>query len=183
MDVSWLTYDEMAAEFRLTRESARQLVIRKRWQRRKGNEDTKVRVGVPVEELQARTSDETGDDTSDATPADTSDNMYVLQVLTRHIERVELERAGIEAKLAAVESERDDARTRITDLTAELAEKAGMVKAETATAAGLRATIDAMKAALESEKQQVSDLRQQRDQLQASVTRPPGFMAWFRRSA
>jgi len=54
-DVRWLTYDEMAQELRITRESARQLTIRKRWPRRKGN-DGKARIGVPEDDL---TSDDT----------------------------------------------------------------------------------------------------------------------------
>jgi len=59
-DVRWLTYDEMAQELRITRESARQLTIRKRWARRKGN-DGKARIGVPEDAC-------TSDDTSPVTP-------------------------------------------------------------------------------------------------------------------
>jgi hypothetical protein len=56
-DVRLLTYDEIASTFGITRESARQLVIRKRWGRRKGN-DGKARIEVPEDAMK----------TSDATP-------------------------------------------------------------------------------------------------------------------
>ncbi len=42
--VRWMTYDEIAEALSINRESARQLAIRKRWGRRKGN-DGKARVG------------------------------------------------------------------------------------------------------------------------------------------
>src|SRR3954465_2796512 len=71
--VRWLTYAEIATAFGITRESARQLVIRKRWPRHKGN-DGRARVGVP---LAAHPSDLTGDSTpphtSHAPSAHTSD--------------------------------------------------------------------------------------------------------------
>src|SRR5919202_1777129 len=100
-DVTLLTYDELARALRITRESARQLVIRKHWGRRKGN-DGKARIEVPTEALPVsatsegafhRTSDDasdaTGADPSDATGQSTSDTTSVVEVLTRHIERIE----------------------------------------------------------------------------------------------
>src|SRR3954454_12597360 len=49
-DTVWITYDELADRLRIGRESARRLVLRKRWAKRKGN-DGKVRIGVPGEAL------------------------------------------------------------------------------------------------------------------------------------
>jgi hypothetical protein len=115
-DVRWLTYDEMARALRITREGARQLTIRKRWPRRKGN-DRKACVGVPEEAL---TSDDTGSETSDQTSEDGSDrtssdasedgseDTSPIRVLLRHIERLEHE-------LATIKQERDAALARASD--------------------------------------------------------------------
>ena len=47
-DTVWLTYDELAERLGIGRESARRLVLRKHWAKRKGN-DGKARIGVPSE--------------------------------------------------------------------------------------------------------------------------------------
>jgi uncharacterized protein (UPF0335 family) len=155
-DIRWLTYDELSSELGITRESARQLVIRKRWSKSKGN-DGKARVGVPEELLQARTSDYTGDatppDTSDdtahnpshSTSVDTGAEPSVIRVLTRHIERLEKERDTLADRLSAVEAERDEERL------------------DAATVEPLKATIDLLKQALNTEKNRTDELRQERD--------------------
>jgi hypothetical protein len=51
--VTSLSYDDLAEALGIERESARRLVIRKRWKRTKGN-DGKARVEVPLDELPAR---------------------------------------------------------------------------------------------------------------------------------
>ena len=118
-DVRWLTYDEMAQELRITRESARQLTIRKRWPRQKGN-DGKARIGVPEDAL---TSDDTSAVTppalSEATSSDPSNDASPIRVLLRHIERLEreLETTRDEARrnAEALKEERDAALTRASD--------------------------------------------------------------------
>ena len=45
-----MTYDEISETFGITRKSTEQLVKRKRWMRRKGN-DGKVRIDVPEDAL------------------------------------------------------------------------------------------------------------------------------------
>jgi len=59
-DVTWLDYDELARLFGIERESARRLVMRKRWARSKGN-DGKARVGVPTDALPPVTPTSTGE--------------------------------------------------------------------------------------------------------------------------
>jgi hypothetical protein len=49
----WLTYEELAAASGIGKESARTLVKRKRWARKKGN-DGMARIGVPEELIEAR---------------------------------------------------------------------------------------------------------------------------------
>jgi hypothetical protein len=88
--VRWMSYDELAAALSINRESARQLAIRKRWGRRKGN-DGKARVGVPEDVLRPETGNATRPDTGPNTSESTSDHTAVVQVLTRHIERLEQE--------------------------------------------------------------------------------------------
>jgi predicted RNase H-like nuclease (RuvC/YqgF family) len=133
--VRWLSYDEIAAALDISRESARQLAIRKRWARQRGN-DGKARVGVPDEELQARTSHDTPPDT----PSDTSDEGSVVQVLTRYVERLENELDAIRAKLEAVETERDTERARA-------------------------AQVEVLQAVLEVERKRFEGLHQDRDAL------------------
>lgn len=121
-DVRLLTYDEIASAFGITRESARQLVIRKRWARKKGN-DGKARIEVPEDALEpVATSDSTPTDTSDDTGDDTShspsDNPSVVTVLTRHIERIESELSEAKAALAGMTSERDLERIRAAQVDA-----------------------------------------------------------------
>jgi hypothetical protein len=53
----WMSYDEMADVMRLTRDSAKVLARRKRWPRRPGN-DGRTRIGVPEEEIAARSNPE-----------------------------------------------------------------------------------------------------------------------------
>ena len=97
-DVRWLTYDEVARELGIVRESARQLAIRKRWARRKGN-DGKARVGVPEDEFQVRTAEATSSAPSDSPSNDPSDDTghdtSAIQVLTQHIRRLEGEIEGL----------------------------------------------------------------------------------------
>jgi hypothetical protein len=53
----WLTYDEMAGALGITKASARVHARRRRWPRRPGN-DGRARIGVPEEEIAARTASE-----------------------------------------------------------------------------------------------------------------------------
>jgi hypothetical protein len=95
--VKWMSYDELAAVMGINRESARQLAIRKRWGRRKGN-DGKARVGVPEEALRPTTGPSTAESTSPAPSESTSDDTSPIRVLTRHIERLEQELATAKEK-------------------------------------------------------------------------------------
>lgn len=174
-DVVHLTYDELAQRLGITRESARQLVIRRRWGRTKGN-DGKSRVSVPEEVLQARTADATDDDTGTLTPPDTSeptshatgDDTSALQVLTRHIERLEREVETLGAKLTTVEEDRDRERARASQ-------------------------VDALNAVLEIERKRAEELKAERDRWSAAAEafqaqtlemsrRPQGFLGWLRRA-
>jgi hypothetical protein len=60
-DVStrWMSYADLGEVLGIGSESARQLAIRRKWARQKGN-DRKTRVAVPEEELRTRTGSETG---------------------------------------------------------------------------------------------------------------------------
>ena len=157
-DVTLLTYDELARALRITRESARQLVIRKHWGRRKGN-DGKARIEVPTEALPVsatseRTFHRTSDDTSDATGANPSDNTgqgtcddtSAIEVLTRHIERIERE-------LKDVAAERDGLRERAAERDV------------------LAAQIEGLRAVLDVERRQAGELRRERDHALERISR------------
>ena len=126
MDVRWLTYEEMAAELGIARESARQLVKRKRWPRRPGN-DGRARVGIPTDEFAARPrpvhepAQEPGHDPADAPgddPAQPPVHDPAVAVLTRHIERLEREMETMRERLAT----QDTLPLQVAALNAALAE-------------------------------------------------------------
>jgi len=93
-----MTYDDLAAALGIAPDSARRLVARKKWSRRPGN-DGKARISVPADAL----PDVAPVIPPDVTPVITPDVAPdALQVLTRHIER-------LEAELTAMRAERDKA--------------------------------------------------------------------------
>jgi hypothetical protein len=168
-DVRLLTYDEIASAFGITRESARQLVIRKRWARKKGN-DGKARVEVPEDAFNTSTatSEPIPPDTSDSSPAtsdDTCEEPSVATVLTRHIDRLEVQLAKAESLLAAVSDERDRER------------------ADKDLARTQAAQVDVLKAVLEAEQRRSTELKEERDRWQKAATEPRGLFAWLKRSA
>ena len=133
MEVQWLTYDELAERLGIGRESARTLVKRKRWARQTGN-DGRARIGLPVEELEARSEsaaraeqeqDQPGEQAGDRSLDRASEHSpEVMAVLTRHIERLEaqleeaLKRAGERDELL---TQRDVLTTQVDALRAALA--------------------------------------------------------------
>ncbi len=176
-DTRWLTYDELAKALRITPDSARRLVARRKWSRKPGN-DGKARIGVPIERLTPDSPPDVGTDvlpviTADSlpdTPPDTTDVVTpVLRIMAQHIERLERE-------LEAVKVERDDERARAADL----ALKAGQV--------------EALNVILETERKHADTLRQDRDRwaVQAhALAHPPiqprperrGMFDWIRKRA
>lgn len=117
--VTWLSYDELAERLGIERESARTLVKRKRWARQPGN-DGKVRIGVPDECLEARdvpgteagaAPDHVPETDPAQPPAPTPDHVpVVVEVLTRHVERLEAALEEAHSRAAdrdAVATERD----------------------------------------------------------------------------
>lgn len=192
-DVRLLTYDEIASAFGITRESARQLVIRKRWARRKGN-DGKARIEVPEDALEPNaTSDSTPTATSDDAGADTShtpsDNPSVVTVLTRHIERIESELSEAKAALAGMTNERDLERAT----SAQVDVLKAVLEAERQRTVELRAErdlertravrADGLQAALEAEQRRSTELREERDRWQLSATSPRSVWSWIKRTA
>lgn len=136
MEVQWLTYDELAERLGIGRESARTLVKRKRWARQTGN-DGRARIGLPVEELEARSEsamraeqeqDQPGEQAGDRSPDRASEHSpEVTAVLTRHIERLE---AQLEEALKRV-GERDELLTQRDVLTTQVdALRAALAAAE-----------------------------------------------------
>src|SRR3954464_10340367 len=173
METRLLTYAELADALGITAASAKRLAIRRRWPKKPGN-DGKSRVVVPVERLQAErktvTSNDPGDDTSDDTTVvtsdATSDKLIVVTTLTRHIERLEQE-------LATLKTERDRERDRAADFAIE----AGAVPP-------LRTAVEALKAALETERGRGAGLRIERDRLLGQLAERTSRGWWpFRRRA
>jgi hypothetical protein len=99
-----MTYDEVAEALGIARESARQLVIRKHWARRKGN-DGRARIAVPEEALPIppAPSDATSVSTSPPLPGtsvDTAvDTAVDTSVSTAHAIESRIQVAVLEAEL------------------------------------------------------------------------------------
>lgn len=138
--VTWLTYDELAERLGIERESARQHVKRKRWGRRPGN-DGKVRIGVPDDVLGERSGPGTEGETAPVhVPVQEPEHVpvqppahvpVVTEVLTRHIERLEValelalnraaDRDALLSDRDALASERDVMTVQVHALRAALA--------------------------------------------------------------
>jgi hypothetical protein len=153
----WLTYVELGDRLGVTPDAARQKAIRGRWRKQKGN-DGKARVLVESQVLTEPSirmhpdnhphvhPDErmiTIQTTSGVHPGTVQTAEAALTaILSRHIERLEKELGAVKERLDGATSERDAERLR---------------------SAALSATVDALKAALEAERQHMADLRQERD--------------------
>jgi len=133
-DIRWMTYAELSEVLGIGGDSARNLVRRKRWPRKPGN-DGMARVGVPVEYLTEHSKpDGPVSPPTDPTirspanlPSDPPIDGGVIQTLNRHIERLENE-------IELLKTERDLERARA-------------------------AQVDALKATLEVERQRVDEWR------------------------
>jgi hypothetical protein len=150
--VRWLTYDEIASELNIERESARQLAIRKRWARQRGN-DGKARVGVPEDELQARTGDSTSAPMADTPSDDTANEPSVIQVLTRHISRLERE-------LETVKEEHKAERDRLEGRAGALEEKVTTLEQDLAAERLRAAQLEALKDVITVERRRADEQQQ-----------------------
>src|SRR3954447_3140260 len=156
-DVRWMTYGALSQALRIGADSPRNLVRRKRWPRKPGN-DGLARVGVPVEHLSEHAnpegdisppSDEAINPTASA-PIDGG----IIQTLNRHIERLERE-------MEILKGERDTERARAVQ-------------------------VDTLRAALEIERQRVEEWKAVADRwaVPAACLSKPRRRWWpWRRSA
>jgi len=155
-----LSYDELAERLGINRESARQLTLRKRWARRKGN-DGRARVEVPLDALPAVTSDRPSHDPAEDTDA--------IRVLTRHIERLEQAIDTSEERAGRIETERNVARDAAR--VAERDRDAARSQVE-----ALQAVIEAEKNLMSVERDRVAELKAERDQWRDQAQR-----SWWQR--
>lgn len=188
-DVRLLTYDEIASTFGITRESARQLVIRKRWGRQKGN-DGKARIEVPVDAI--NTSDDPSHDTSDATghvtppsPSvstsdDPSDDATAFSILARHIDRLEGELSELKVSLEAERVRAAEVPPLRAHLEAEQ-RRSSELREELDLARQRASQVDALRAVLEVEQRRAAELKAERDQWQEKATAPRGLWGWLKR--
>ena len=162
-----LSYDELAERFGINRESARQLTLRKRWARRKGN-DGRARVEVPLDALPAAPSDDESRKTSDDTD--------LARALTRHIERLEQVVETATGQARKIEAERDAARaeTRAAERARDDAYSAE--RAIRAQVEALQAVIEAEKNFIVVERDRVTELKAERDHWRNQATR-----SWWKR--
>ena len=157
--VKWMSYDELAAAMGINRESARQLAIRKRWGRRKGN-DGKARVGVPEDTLRPDPRPATGPSTSESMSSAPSDVTAAVQVLTRHIERLEQE-------LATAKERADE-------------QASGMLEMRSERDA-LAARLEALRTVLEIEKQRTNEWKAVADRFAQQAEKLASRKPWWLR--
>jgi hypothetical protein len=119
-DVRWLSYGELAEARGISKASAQRLVMRRRWPRRRGNDQT-VRVAVPVGEDQPK-----HDDTGDVRPDVREDITQAINALGEAVavlrqqlemangraEKAEQAYAAAETRLREVEQTRAEFWTR-----------------------------------------------------------------------
>ena len=181
--VTWLSYDELAEALGIERESARRLVIRKRWKRSKGN-DRKARVEVPNDELPVRVtppvtgehpSQSTGDVTASEADARASDDtgeaktvtasvsgqntgdVTAMVVLTRHIEVLTHHIERLEAEIAELRTKASD-----RDLIA--------------------GQLEGLKGLLDEARRERDEVRHDRDQWREIATQQNGWWPFRRRT-
>jgi hypothetical protein len=127
-DTKWMTYAELAEVLGIGGDSARNLVRRKRWPRQPGN-DGLTRVGVPVEHIEAAKADAATDASTEPPSDGGADGATVVEVLTRHISRLETELEALKQEHAAergrllsgvdvLKAERDAERLRASQVEA-----------------------------------------------------------------
>ena len=156
-----LSYDEIATRLGITIASSRRLVHRKRWMKAKAN-DGRALVQVPVDFLDSRPDDNPGNgpngsqhDSPNDSPSD-----GVVEILARltaaHAELIEMAR-----RLGAAEGEVE----RLRDHLAFERGRAERLSGEAAGVAGLKATLAAVRVALETERGWLAEIRAERDRL------------------
>ena len=154
-DTVWITYDELADRLRIGRESARRLVLRKRWAKRKGN-DGRVKIGVPDEALSRDDPRHTarldagqsaGHDAGGVTP-DVTRQAQPDPVLQAKIRELETALEGLKALVAEANKRTEEAARRADQADGRAAE--------------LREERDRWAGAAEASAQQVSELLKRR---------------------
>ena len=156
-----LSYGELATRLGITVASARRLVHRRRWTKTKGNDGLAL-VQVPVEFLDGRPCDspdgnqhDSHQDSPDASPGDNVAEL-LARLTAAHAELIEMAR-----RLGAAEGEVERLRG---DLAIER-ERAERLAGEAAGAPGLKATLAAVRVALETEQGWLAEVRAERDRV------------------
>jgi hypothetical protein len=100
-----MSYAELGETLGIGTESARQLAIRRKWARQKGN-DRKARVAVPEEALRTHTESDTAKPTEASPDTDPSVDTVALRVAN----------AALEVELRMVRQVLDDMRQALSDM-------------------------------------------------------------------
>jgi len=183
VDTLSLTYGELADQLGIERETARQLVKRRRWPKWKGN-DGQVRFSVPEEMLTVRSESgadpvadrvETGalpDALTGSSPVADRSETGVLPVLERHIGRLEAQLEESNRRAAerdALAAERDILNAQLDAL-------------RDATALQLEALRQSTDMQVSALRAALSAAEQDRDRWYKSATTPPELpRPWWRR--
>lgn len=187
----WLTYAELAERLGITGDSARNLVRRRGWSRKPGNDGT-MRIGVPKEYLDERDMEEALPSPTEAPtsppiiaavmpPVEEGTEGTTVAALEAHIEtlkeiverergRGDIERARADAERARADDERDRAEVERARAD-ELAARVNRMQVDTLKAADAGAEHDA------KVERDLAELRAMVDAMKKS----PEPRAWWRR--
>ena len=162
-DEDWCSVNEAARRLKVTPTAIRNRIKRRTLETKpNGNHGRLVRVPLTVTGTGSDTVPPTVTDTVPLTVPPT-DYPSVVDVLNRLTERLETELGAVRMELASVKVERDAERERAADLAT-----------EATTAPVLRGSVEALRQALDSERQHKAELRRELD-----LARRP----WWRRLA
>ena len=174
MAEQWLTYAALADLLGVSAEAVRQKAIRHRWRRQPAN-DGRAQVLVDVDEVRAllpsrkRPSDTRPTPGQQAAPKRPTPGQEevpnartrMLVALEAHVETLKVANTKLETE-AARERARADGLNEDLDLAWR---KLALAEFEAATVPALKDTIEALKAALASSRDQTAEIRAERDRL------------------
>jgi chromosome segregation ATPase len=182
-DVKWLKYNELASALGIPRESARQLVIRRRWPRRQGN-DGRARIAVPLEALRSESpSAETGQTPSDATNQQTA----AIRILEHHVEHLEGEveeaKTELDRMRTVLAGEAEVKQALIESFERQVAETRAEIESLRAERDGLKADCERWRSVAQERLEASLRAAQERAEAAAQAAAKPPKKRWWRRRA
>jgi predicted RNase H-like nuclease (RuvC/YqgF family) len=164
----WFTYSQLGERWGISAAAVRQKAIRARWPRRPAN-DGKTLVRPAMEDVRVPSPRKPKDAPSTnarPTPVERPSDTRTIAALERHIETLKTAAATTEARLEQERTRADRLQEELLELAksrADLTSRLVQAEKEAAAAPALRGSVEALKAALEAERQLRDELRRELD--------------------